>query len=94
VAIHGTGTVLPPGPRLRPGRVQVMVGEPIPTAGLPAAARDEVARQAEAAVTAMLARLASSAAPSPALAPPPAATPAVAATTLPADDRGPREVVV
>jgi 1-acyl-sn-glycerol-3-phosphate acyltransferase len=58
VAIHGTGTVLPPGLRLRPARVQVMVGEPIPTAGRGVGAREEVARQVEAAVSAMLAQLA------------------------------------
>ncbi|HEV8239761.1 MAG TPA: lysophospholipid acyltransferase family protein [Thermoanaerobaculia bacterium] len=57
VAIWGTREVLPPGFGLRPGPVRVMVGDPIPTAGLPLAAREDVARQAEAAVTAMLAQL-------------------------------------
>jgi len=62
VAVHGTRALLPPGASLRPGPARVMVGEPIETAGLPMTARDEVARQAEAAVTAMLAQLASAAA--------------------------------
>ena len=57
VAIWGTRELLPPGFGLRPGPARVMVGEPIPTAGLPLEAREEVARQAEAAVTAMLAQL-------------------------------------
>ena len=65
VAVHGTHALLPPGASLRPGPARVMVGEPIPTAGLPLAARDEVARQAEAAVTAMLAQLAGAAAGEP-----------------------------
>jgi 1-acyl-sn-glycerol-3-phosphate acyltransferase len=62
VAVYGTRELLPPGASLRPGPARVMVGEPIETAGLPVTARDEVARQAEAAVTAMLAQLAMAAA--------------------------------
>jgi len=62
VAIYGTRELLPPGASLRPGPALVMVGQPIETAGLPVTARDEVARQAEAAVTAMLAQLAGAAA--------------------------------
>jgi 1-acyl-sn-glycerol-3-phosphate acyltransferase len=58
VAIHGTHVTLPPGGRIRPGGVIVCVGEPIPTAGLPMSARDEVARAAEEAVARMVARLA------------------------------------
>ncbi len=54
VAVDGTRALLPPGGRLRPGVARVMVGEPIPTAGLPLAARDQLARRAEAAVTALL----------------------------------------
>jgi 1-acyl-sn-glycerol-3-phosphate acyltransferase len=62
VAIYGTRELLPPGASLRPGPALVMVGQPIETAGLPVTARDEVATQAEAAVTAMLAQLAGAAA--------------------------------
>jgi 1-acyl-sn-glycerol-3-phosphate acyltransferase len=75
VAVHGTRALLPPGFGLRPGTAQVMVGEPIPTAGLPLSARDEVARRAEAAVTAMLERLA---APAAQATPLPSATPSLA----------------
>ena len=57
IAVWGTREVLPPGFSLRPGPVRIMVGEPIPTAGLPLEAREVLARQAEAAVTAMLLRL-------------------------------------
>ena len=74
VAVHGTRAMLPPGIGLRPGTARVLIGEPIPTAGLPLSARDEVARRAEAAVEAMLARLAApaTAAPAPASSPAPA----------------------
>jgi len=59
VAVHGTGSVLPAGrPRLRPARVRVMIGEPIETAGLDLAAREQVTRRAEEAVQAMLTELA------------------------------------
>jgi 1-acyl-sn-glycerol-3-phosphate acyltransferase len=61
VAVWGTRELLPPGASLRPGPARVMVGEPIATAGLPVTARDEVARRAEEAVTAMLAQLAAAA---------------------------------
>lgn len=57
IAVWGTREVLPPGFGLRPGPVRIMVGEPIPTAGQPVEAREALARQAEAAVTAMLAQL-------------------------------------
>lgn len=57
IAVWGTRAVLPPGFSLRPGPVRIMVGEPIPTAGLALEARETLARQAEAAVTAMLAQL-------------------------------------
>lgn len=72
VAVHGTRAMLPPGFGLRPGTAQVMIGEPIPTAGLPLSARDEVAQRAEAAVEAMLAQLAATAAEVTALASSPA----------------------
>lgn len=63
VAVHGTAAALPPrGWSLRPGWIRVRVGEPIPTAGLPLTARDEVARRAEGAVEAMLAEMAPAAA--------------------------------
>lgn len=62
VAVWGTRELLPPGASLRPGPARVMIGEPIPTAGLPVTARDEIARRAEAAVTAMLAQLSGAAA--------------------------------
>jgi 1-acyl-sn-glycerol-3-phosphate acyltransferase len=57
VAVYGTQILLPPGARLRPGSAHVTVGEPIPTAGLPVTARDEVARRAEASVADMLSQL-------------------------------------
>lgn len=67
VAVHGTRAMLPPGIGLRPGAARIMIGEPIPTAGLPLSARDEVAQRAEAAVEAMLERLAAEAAEAAAL---------------------------
>ena len=57
VAVHGTRAMLPPGIGLRPGAARVMVGTPIPTAGLPLEARGEVAQRAAKAVAAMLAQL-------------------------------------
>jgi 1-acyl-sn-glycerol-3-phosphate acyltransferase len=57
IAVWGTREVLPPGFSLRPGPVRIMVGEPIPTAGQSIEARETLARQAEAAVAAMLAQL-------------------------------------
>lgn len=43
VAISGAGEVMPPGSLLmRPGRVRVTIGEPIPTEGLGTADRDEL----------------------------------------------------
>jgi 1-acyl-sn-glycerol-3-phosphate acyltransferase len=57
VAVRGTADRLPPGGRFHPGTCRVRVGEPIPTAGLPVDARDELARRAEAAVEALLAEL-------------------------------------
>ena len=56
VAIVGAGRVLPPdGFRVRPGRIEVRVGAPIPTAGLDPADRAGLARRAHAAVEALLA---------------------------------------
>ncbi len=44
VALIGTGGVLPPhGFRVRPGVLRVRVGRPIPTVGLAASQRDELA---------------------------------------------------
>jgi 1-acyl-sn-glycerol-3-phosphate acyltransferase len=55
VALHGTGRILPRGGfAVRPGTVIVEFGEPIPTGGLTHGDRGELARRAEAAVTAML----------------------------------------
>jgi len=46
VALIGTGTVLPAeGFRVRPGVIRVRVGRPIPTAGLSASERGELARR-------------------------------------------------
>jgi 1-acyl-sn-glycerol-3-phosphate acyltransferase len=62
VAVHGTGVMFPIDDwALRTGTVRVRVGEPIPTAGLPVEARDELARRAESAVEEMLAALAAEA---------------------------------
>jgi 1-acyl-sn-glycerol-3-phosphate acyltransferase len=56
VAIEGAGRIIPPGGfRVRPGHVRVIIGEPLATAGLDRAARADLARRAEAAVTALLA---------------------------------------
>jgi 1-acyl-sn-glycerol-3-phosphate acyltransferase len=57
VAILGSEELLSRGARLRPGHATVWVGEPIPTAGLPVGAREQVALRAERAVTDMLAAL-------------------------------------
>ncbi len=46
VAVDGPGRVLPPGGfRLRPGRLRVAVGRPIPTAGLERGDRRDLARR-------------------------------------------------
>jgi 1-acyl-sn-glycerol-3-phosphate acyltransferase len=58
VAIYGSPGLLHAGTKLRPGLARVMVGEAIPTAGMPLVARNQVAHQAEAAVAAMLAQMA------------------------------------
>ena len=55
VAIVGAGRVLPrDGFRVRPGRVEVRFGEPIPVAGLAHQDWAQLARRAEAAVAALL----------------------------------------
>ena len=56
VALVGPAAVLPrDGFKVRPGRIEVRFGAPIPTAGLAPGARAELARRAEAAVRALLA---------------------------------------
>lgn len=56
IAIEGSGMVLPAsGFRVRPGKITVRVGEPIPTAGLHAGDRHALAQRAHDAVVAMLA---------------------------------------
>jgi 1-acyl-sn-glycerol-3-phosphate acyltransferase len=55
VAIEGSGTVLPAaGFRVRPGRIVVRIGEPLPTQGLAPHERNTLARQAHDAVAALL----------------------------------------
>lgn len=55
VALHGTGRILPRGGfAVRPGTIEIEIGEPIETAGLAHGERAELARRAEAAVAAML----------------------------------------
>jgi 1-acyl-sn-glycerol-3-phosphate acyltransferase len=61
VALYGERDMLARGWRLRPGLVRVVVCEPIETAGLALDARDDIARRAEAAVTAVLEQLAAAA---------------------------------
>ncbi|MEA2691224.1 MAG: 1-acyl-sn-glycerol-3-phosphate acyltransferase [Acidobacteriota bacterium] len=58
VALEGAGRIIPPGGsfRIRPGRVRVVVGEPIPTAGLRRDDRAALGRQAERAVAELLLR--------------------------------------
>ncbi len=58
VALEGAGRIIPPdgGFRIRPGRVRVLVGEPIPTTGLARDDRAALARQAERAVAELLER--------------------------------------
>lgn len=61
VALTGTGHILPrDGFRARPGRARVVIGEPIPTAGLTRDDRADLARRTQAAVEALLARSSSS----------------------------------
>jgi 1-acyl-sn-glycerol-3-phosphate acyltransferase len=61
IAIAGAGRVLPPeGWRPRPGRIRVLIGEPIATVGLDRAERAGLAERAQAEVEALLARLADS----------------------------------
>lgn len=56
VAIVGAGEVLPPdGFRVRPGRIEVRIGEPIPVEPFRPGERAALARRAEAAVAALLA---------------------------------------
>jgi 1-acyl-sn-glycerol-3-phosphate acyltransferase len=56
IAIEGSGRVLPAsGFRVRPGKITVRVGEPIPTAGLHAGDRHALAQRAHDAVAVMLA---------------------------------------
>lgn len=55
VAIEGSGEVLPAaGFRVRPGRIVVRLGEPLPTQGLGPHDRNALARQAHASVAALL----------------------------------------
>lgn len=55
VGLVGAGRVLPAdGFRVRPGRIEVRFGAPIPTAGLDRTGRVELARAAEAAVRALV----------------------------------------
>jgi len=58
VALEGAGRIIPPdgGFRIRPGRVRLRIGEPIPTAGLGRDDRIALARQAERAVADLLER--------------------------------------
>jgi 1-acyl-sn-glycerol-3-phosphate acyltransferase len=58
VALEGASRIIPPGGsfRIRPGRVRVVVGEPIPTAGLARDDRAALGRQAERAVAELLER--------------------------------------
>jgi 1-acyl-sn-glycerol-3-phosphate acyltransferase len=63
IAIAGAGRVLPPeGWHPRPGRIRVLIGEPISTVGLDRAERAGLAERAQAEVEALLARLRDSAA--------------------------------
>lgn len=58
VAIEGAGQVLPAGGfRVRPGKIEVRFGEPIPVSGLSVRDREALARRAEAAVRDSLAGL-------------------------------------
>jgi 1-acyl-sn-glycerol-3-phosphate acyltransferase len=56
IALEGAGRIIPPGGfRVRPGRVRVLIGEPIPTTGLTRDDRAALAHRAEAAVAELLA---------------------------------------
>ena len=56
VAIRGSGAVLPAsGFGVRPGTIDVVFGTPLPTDGLQPQDRNALARQAQAAVAALLA---------------------------------------
>jgi 1-acyl-sn-glycerol-3-phosphate acyltransferase len=58
VVLEGTGRILPrDGFRARPGRIRVVVGEPIPTAGLTRADRSALARRTQERVEDLLERL-------------------------------------
>ena len=58
VALEGPGKVLPPdGFRPRPGTIRVLIGEPIPTAGLDRAERAALAERAQSEVESLLAQL-------------------------------------
>ncbi len=51
VAIRGSGQVMPPGSfSIRPGRIEVLIGEPISTRGMTSVQRRELAARAQAAV--------------------------------------------
>jgi 1-acyl-sn-glycerol-3-phosphate acyltransferase len=57
VGLVGAGSVLPPdGFKVRPGTIEVRIGEPIPTCGLARHDRAALARRAEDAVRALVAR--------------------------------------
>jgi 1-acyl-sn-glycerol-3-phosphate acyltransferase len=55
IAIEGSGTVLPPsGFRVRPGTIRVRIGSPIPTLGMQAHDRQQLARRAHDAVAELM----------------------------------------
>jgi 1-acyl-sn-glycerol-3-phosphate acyltransferase len=55
IALEGAGRIIPPGGFLvRSGRVRLIVGEPIPTAGLTREDRTALAKRAERAVADLL----------------------------------------
>ncbi|WP_205596488.1 lysophospholipid acyltransferase family protein [Wenzhouxiangella sp. XN201] len=58
VAIEGSGQVMPPGGfAIRPGRIRLIFGQPIPTEGVTLSDRHQLARNAFAAVSALKSRL-------------------------------------
>lgn len=55
IAIHGSGAVLPPsGFRVRPGTIRVRIGAPIPTLGMQAHDRQQLAQHARNAVAELM----------------------------------------